>query len=252
MKNLLVLAYLILVSPLPVCGDVFFGPSNQTNRLVIPGNAAIIISALLGPGIVCGLCDPDPVTATYVTPSGNSDVLLRQNPGGPNFALSGPAELIMNSPGGLSYKVLYRTPITSMIVAPGATNRLDIPLEKTAKFFKALSSSPGGAAVTPERMRFAARKGGATLWGSIGGGEEFTGAITLDFSPSELPMQQGVLSYYFTEDFAPLPELGVLQGPSGTFEVVVEKSVDLQSWFPIVAHQTDSLQKAFYRVRMSK
>lgn len=62
-----------------------------------------------------------------------------------------------------------------------------------------------------------------------------------------------VYSYFLTEDFLEITADGYLKGPSGTFEVVVEKSTDLTQWLPVVVQNTASSDtRAFYRLRIQK
>ena len=87
------------------------------------------------------------------------------------------------------------------------------------------------------------------LWGT----EESSGPVSIIPAvgwPSSWK-RNVVVSYYFTDEAAVIPELG-LQGPTGSFEIVIEKSVSLTNWLPVVNHNTSSDEKAFYRFRISR
>ena len=44
--------------------------------------------------------------------------------------------------------------------------------------------------------------------------------------------------------------LRTIAGPSGSFAISVEKSVDLQSWSPVLLQNTSDPVKAFYRLQI--
>lgn len=86
---------------------------------------------------------------------------------------------------------------------------------------------------------------------------EFSGPLEIELTVPESRVLgdfefAAVYSYYFTEDFLVAPEFGFLQGPSGAFEIAVEKSVDLTNWFPVMLQNTSNDQKAFYRLRLTR
>jgi len=84
------------------------------------------------------------------------------------------------------------------------------------------------------------------------GGEEFTGPLTVtiqNVGHSGLTM---AFSYYLLEDFFVVPHSGLLQGPTGNFDITIEKSADLTNWFPAVIHPTSDDQQAFYRLKLSR
>ena len=77
-----------LASPLAF-GETFIGPTTSTNRLLVPTNSAIIITATFGDftnstQLAFGAGAPTPLS--YFAPLGNGTV----------YALPGPAELIFS------------------------------------------------------------------------------------------------------------------------------------------------------------
>jgi hypothetical protein len=84
-------------------------------------------------------------------------------------------------------------------------------------------------------------------------GAEFTGPVEITLTDLNPPANEAsVLSYYFTEDFLVTPNFGFLQGPTGAFEITVEKTVDLTNWYPVSVQNTSDDQKAFYRLRLAR
>jgi hypothetical protein len=70
--------------------------------------------------------------------------------------------------------------------------------------------------------------------------------------PGPLSLNSGVfppyakfISYFFDEDGFTLPDLRALAGPSGCFAISVEKSVDLNTWSPVLLQNSSDPAKAF-------
>jgi hypothetical protein len=79
---------------------------------------------------------------------------------------------------------------------------------------------------------------------------EFTGPGTLFLNSGVLPPYAKFISYFFEEDGFTLPGMRAIAGPSGSFAISVEKSVDLESWSPVLLQNTSDPTKAFYRLRI--
>ena len=117
---------------------------------------------------------------------------------------------------------------------------IDVPGGKSIKFFRALHSIED----TFAPCEF--ERGGVKIPGAIWDNAEYDGPLKIELTA---PV---AVSYFFTEDFLALPDVSLLQGPTGGFEVSVQKSLDLTNWFPVVIHRTEADQKAFYRLKLSR
>ena len=91
---------------------------------------------------------------------------------------------------------------------------------------------------------------------NLRGNTEFSGpleiTLTVRNSTADPIEKAAVYSYYFTEDFLVVPDFGFLQGPTGAFEITVQRSADLTNWFPVMVQNTSNDQKAFYRLKLAR
>jgi hypothetical protein len=191
------------------------------------------------------------ITATNAFEGFNGIILI----GGTNYpiylsneldfpvAFAGPMELIVTNQGIVSYQLLQGSTIKSILVRSNSTPSIAVAAGKSVRFFRPSSG----------RLSLAITKGSKTAIGELmTGKEEFTGPVTLrpfDQYPSS---SVSVVTYYDTEGFLVLPEQGLLRGPTGAFEISVEKSVDLTNWTPVMVQTTAADQKAFYRLKLSR
>lgn len=60
------------------------------------------------------------------------------------------------------------------------------------------------------------------------------------------------ISYFIAEDGFTLPGAQAIAGPTGSFALTVDKSLDLNNWSPIWMENTSSPAKAFYRLRIQR
>ena len=169
----------------------------------------------------------------------------------PKAVLPGPFELIKTNGGNrvISYQVLSGLPIFSEVVTSHSTNVLDVPSGKTIKFMPPIPRA--GIQAT----RVSLQQGAKIVEAYIAGGEEFTGPLKFKFSffdPQTNTNRVEMYPYLFTENAVALPELKLLQGPSGNFQIGVDRSVDLTNWVPVIIHNTSDEQQAFYRLRLTK
>ncbi len=232
--------------PLAAQSETFIGVTTLQNRLLIPTNSAALFNSFLGTnrwgdrhvefdvvkdGRVCHF-------NAYVYMFGHLP-----------SALTGPAELRFTNAVVVNYQLVYGSAIHSVLVANGETSEvITIPEGKRLKLFKTLGYL--------DHATIQVTRGDVTIRHELGdgsehpGGEEFTGPLAIRVSAGGAePM---VVSYFITDDFLKIPEFGLLQGPTGTFEIAVEKSVDLTNWFPVVVDRTESVQKEFFRLRLSR
>lgn len=212
--------------------EIFIGPSSPTNRLVIETNQIVVISAVL---------DESPSDTPYAAATLGSQTGVLLFEGRDPKILAGPGELVFTNGTFVSFRRLHNLAFrstlaipnagsTSIVIAPGDTLRV-------ASVVGAVRSA-----------RFT--RGAKNVVGRVEPGQEFSGPLTIELlQPPNTPV---LYTYFVTEDFAVLPDLGLLQGPTGTFEITVERSADLQTWHPVVVQPSSSEQKAFYRLRIAK
>ena len=60
------------------------------------------------------------------------------------------------------------------------------------------------------------------------------------------------ISYFIAEDGFTLPNQRAIAGPSGSFAISVEKSVDLNTWSPVLMENTSDPVKAYYRLQIQR
>lgn len=200
-----------------------------------------------------GLVIQDGVTNNIVLSNAGHDP-APYAPVGP-YALNGPCRIAFVSdtdptlPASVAvgYRLLQNNLLHSLIVSSGSTNVISVPAAKSVRF---LSPTLSGFAATG----FATFQNGTnTIYNAqINNGDEFTGPLTITIMNPGYYGADQLISYYFTDDFFAVPDTGYISGPTGSFEIAVEKSVDLAAWSPVVVYNTGSDQKAFYRLRIGK
>ncbi len=215
-------------------GETFIGPTTPTNRLLIPANSAIIITTTLG----------DFTNSTQVQFGGGAPFIQSsfaplQN--GTVYALAGPAELIFSNAVLLTFYRLTNSAIYTQGIANDPIG-ITIASNKTMHLF----------GVPAEVNASFMRQGSGSLSFMLGPNQpaEFTGPGTLFLNSGVLPPYAKFISYFSDEDGYTLPDLRAIAGPSGSFAISVEKSVDLQSWSPVLLQNATDPAKAFYRLRI--
>ena len=228
--------FIALAGPLAK-GERFIGPTTSTNRLLVPTNSAIIITAtfgdfsnstqvLLGDG-------GTPFKQSYFAPLQNGTV----------YALAGPAELMFSN---AVLFTLYRL-TNSAIHSQGIGNDpsgIPIVSNKTMHLF----------GVPAQVNANFTRPDGGSLGFTLEPNQpaEFTGPGTLFLNSGVIPPYAKFISYFFEEDGFTLPDMRAIAGPSGSFAISVEKSVDLQSWSPVLLQNATDPTRAFYRLRIQR
>ncbi len=178
--------------------------------------------------------------------------LVFGNQSQPLAVLVGPIQLLKTNLGNriISYQILTGSQIRSEIVTSDSTNVISVPNGKTIKF---LNPQPLPSVEISVNVTF--QNGGREITSSIYGGEEFTGPLSINI---KYPMPQfntnyvAIYPYFFKEDSVVMPELKLIQGPTGAFQIGVDKSIDLLNWYPVIIHNTSEEQKAFYRLSISR
>jgi hypothetical protein len=233
MKAICMLALLLGLS---ASGETFIGPTTATNRLVVPTNSAIIITATFGDftnSTQVQLFSSAPFTQSYFAPLQSGEV----------YALAGPAELIFSN---AMLFTFYRLTNSAIYTQGIANDPIGIPIasNKTMHLFGV------PAAVNASFTR----PGGGSLSFMLEPGQpaEFTGPGTLYLNSGVFPPYFKFISYFFDEDGFTLPNQRAIAGPSGSFAISVEKSPDLQTWSPVLMGNASDPAKAFYRLRIQR
>jgi hypothetical protein len=237
MKASSFIALFLGVSVELACAETFIGPTTATNRLLVASNSAIIITTTLG----------DFTNSTQVVLDGGTAFPLNyfaplQN--GTVYALGGPAELIFSNAVLFTFFRLTNSAIYSQGIANDPIG-VSIASNKTMHVF-------GVHAEVSATFSRPSSAGGGSLSFALepNAPAEFTGPGTLYLNSGLPPPYIKFISYFLEEDGFTLPDLRTISGPSGSFAISVEKSVDMQSWSPVLLQNTSGATQAFYRLRI--
>ena len=98
------------------------------------------------------------------------------------------------------------------------------------------------------------RAGGGTLSFMLEPNQpaEFTGPGTLYLNSGVLPPYTKFISYFIAENGFAMPGQRAIADPSGSFAISVEKSVDLNTWSPVLMENTSDPVNAYYRLRIQR
>ena len=224
--------------------EVLIVPAGQGAKLTIAtGEVAIVMAYQQSSGPAPYLTE---IVAGGIT---NTLPLAFQLPDGP-AALAGPIEIIFKESAShlMSYKRMQGDAIKSQIVRSGHTNTILVPEGKTLRFYSFVPRPDYEIAVN---IRIT--KGTNTFdLTDLLPNREFSGPLEISLYTPEQTQKAAVYSYYLTEDFLVMPGTGFLQGPTGAFEITVQKSADLTNWFPVMIQNTSSDEKAFYRLKLAR
>ena len=228
--------YILLAFPL-AHGETFIGPTTVTNRLLVPSDSAIVITATFGDFTTStqlaqgagGL--PRPLN--YFTPLEN----------GTTYALAGPAELVFSNAvlftfyrvtnSGILTQSIANDPIGITIAANKTMQLFGVPAAVNASFLRP-ESSPVSFTLEPGKPA------------------EFTGPGSLILSSGVPAPSIKFISYFIAEDGFALPDEGAIAGPSGSYTIMVERSFDLNTWSPVLLKNTSNPDKAFFRLRIQR
>ena len=157
-------------------------------------------------------------------------------------AIAGPAIMLFTSETVLSFSRVNGTNIQTLIIPPNTATNLTIPTNKVFHFLQGINNFP----------RTTILEGTNSISFDFYGSLELAGELNLRLTNGKGQIAPMIVSFYATEDFLVVPDLGLLRSPTGNFEITVEKSVDLANWFPVIVQNATSDQKAFYRLRIQK
>lgn len=97
--------------------------------------------------------------------------------------------------------------------------------------------------------------------GTLGGGEGDPGdspsgesdTLKVQSDDADEGEEASVFSFLFLDNHTEMTADGYIQGPAGSFEVLVEKSEDLQTWSPSMIQRTDTGEsRTFFRLRLRR
>jgi hypothetical protein len=214
--------------------ETFVGPTTTTNRLLVPANSAIILTAMLG----------DFTNSTQVVLGGFAFAqAFAPLETGNSYALAGPAELIFSNAAVITYYQVTNSAIRSQGIANDPIG-IQIATNKTMRLFGV--PAPVNASFSRPGSRFVA----FTL--EPNQPAEFTGPGSLTLSSGVFFPNGKFISYFIVEDGFVLPNQRALAGPSGSYAIMVEKSFDLNSWTPVLLENTADANRAFYRLRIQR
>ena len=214
-------------------GETFIGPTTATNRLLVPSNSAIIITATFG----------DFTNSTHVVVDGFQFMQNYFAPleNGNSYALAGAAELIFSNAVIISYYQVTNSAIRTQSIANDPIG-ISIASNKTMRLF----SVPAPVNASFSRLG----NGSASFTLEPSRPAEFTGPGTLSLSSGVLPPSAKFISYFIAEDGFTLPDQRAIAGPTGSYAITVEKSFDLKTWAPAFLQNTADENRAFYRLRI--
>jgi hypothetical protein len=218
-------------------GETFIGPTSATNRLLVPSNSAILITATLGDFTNSMHLAQDqggsPFPLNYFAPLEN----------GNTYALAGPSELVFSNVALFTFYRVTNSAIFTQSIANDPIG-LSIASNRTMRLF-------GVPATVNANF---ARPGSNPVSFTLKPGEpaEFSGPGSLSLSSGVFPPYIKFISYFIAEDGFALPDQRVIVGPTGSFSVLVEKSLDLNLWSPVLLKYTSDADKAFFRLRIQR
>ncbi len=220
-----------------VKGETFIGPTTATNRLLVAGNSAIIITTTLGDftnstSIAQGV-GGSPSPLYYFAPLEN----------GTEYALAGPAELVFSNAALITYYVLTNSTISTQTIAHDPV-LITIASNQTFHLFGV--PAPVHASFT--------QAGGGPVGFTLEANQpaEFSGPGTLSLNIAMLAPYIGFISYFTEEDGFTIPDQRAIAGPTGSYAITLEKSSDLNTWSPILLATTSDANQAFYRLKIQR
>ena len=234
MKSIIVTYVLFLALASVSSTAETFISSGETNSILVGTNEAIIVDFVINE------------LPTYRKTGFSSRVQISKG-----SAFAGPCEILYNDPqytGTEALVTFHRVQtlaMSTLVLGDGETNTVVVPSGKTLKLFAAGIG----------QARVSQGTNSANTGYGLASGCELTGPLTVQFiGKSGVPaLERQVFSYYLVEDFIEITADGYLKGPTGTFEVLVEKSTDLAQWQPVMVQNTASADvRAFYRLRIQK
>lgn len=237
MKASLVLLTLLALG-LKTRAEFFLGVTSATNRFLIGTNEAVLIRT-----------DSFSSGDLQFLKDGNTHTLNLQGPSSPPMAVVGPGEIVVTSSALFSFARIPTNGLQTILLPPAiGTNsefKFSVAAGKNIRFFFPLSAPEakfdrGTNSVT--RNIFATIRD----FGPI----EVSGPVEVTLS-NRLGSRSALATVAETDESVLVPQ-GIIQGPTGAFQIAVEKSSNLINWTPAILQDIREDQKAFYRLRIAK
>lgn len=228
---------------LSVSAETFYGPGTIT----IATNEAILINSMRPPS---GAMFVDDTTNLFFGSGSYASYDYRY---GQRYAIAGPHTLIVSSGDSddefwMTFQRLQGSSIHT-IIAKAGTNTVNIASGKTLQFFPIFGKG--------SNLKLEVHPTGSTntyLWTTYNYNyiaPSFAGPACLNIIVEDAS-ETDVVSFYFTDEILQLPPSGLLNTPSPSLEINVEKSQNLKDWTPVSAFNTEAEAISFYRLRILK
>src|SRR5258707_7775552 len=226
-------SFLLLVANLAF-GETFIGPTTPTNRLLVATNSAIIITTTLG----------NFTNSTQVVLNGFQFGLdyLAPLDRGSTYALAGPAELVFSNGVVITYYQITNSAIHTQGIANDPIP-ITIASNKTMHLFGVPTSVNASFSRSNSFVSFILEPNQPA---------EITGPGILALNSGVFFPYAKFISYFIAEDGFALPNQRFIAGPSGSYAISVEKTVDLNTWSPVLLQNTSDDNRAFYRLRIQR
>jgi hypothetical protein len=219
----------------------------ETNSITIATNEAVVIDYL----------DAQEGRAIYRGGSVTNTVWIRNG-----SAFAGPCEVTFESPGNaiVTFHRIHSPAVKTVVLAANETNTVTVSSNQILKFFPCFSTPGGGVMAKISRGAMTTTLAVSEGTQPFEFGAELNGPLTVELIGSSylsdeppLPDYRNFFTYYLNEDFLQVTANGYLQGPPGSYEVLVEKSNNLTNWSPVMVQATATAEtRAFYRLRIQK
>jgi len=242
-------------APLTVCllflvfslrSETFLGMTSATNRFVIGTNESVFITTFRVNGV--GPIQIVKDGQVYSFQNGFSSEPIYP------LAVAGPCEFIFTNSALVNFRRYASSSLVSIVLLPQANTNAEfivtVPTGQNIRFFSPIGHVSSGHAVL---------RRGTNAWtiDNISRPDEFSGPLEVAFrgpkSPEDGQSPLPVLhTYGLSENAVVVPQGVAIQGPTGAFQVAVEKSGNLTNWSPAILQDIRDDQKAYYRLRITK
>jgi hypothetical protein len=226
--------------------ETFLGVTSATNRFVIGTNESVFITnfRVNGAGPIQIVKDGQ----VFSFPNGFS-----AEPTYP-LAVAGPCEFIFTNSALVNFRRYSSSSFESIVLLPQANTNAEftvsVPTGRNIRVFRPIGHVSSGYAIL---------RRGTNAWSidNSFGADEFSGPLEVAFrgpkSPEDGQSPLPVLhTYGLSESAVVVPQGLAIQGPTGAFQIAVEKSVNFTNWSPAILQDIRDDQKAFYRLRIAK
>lgn len=241
MQRSLSLACLLIA--LSASGEMFVGPSSDTNRLLIAEKEAIMIHTIAPNGKFPRLVVSN---ISFTLPWTSRAEIFK--------IYRGPAELILPSGILIHFTRMANAAVGSLGYSPGWTNTVvDVPRGKTFQLFSAAVGSTTwyGKRVLSVKL---SHPSGASFDSELFEGDTLEGPLTIEVPLSIYwsaeTTNRYIATYWIMDDVFSNP--GIITPRATTPLLFVEKSGDLTNWQTVGTIKETLSSNSFYRVRVGR